>query len=243
MRNYKLDDNKYYKARLGLIVLQSDETIEQEFRTILDQSISINHSRIYCDNIVSNENLELMEKELPAASALLPDIQYDSIGYACTSGATVIGSDKIESLINKKHKTAFVTDPIRAVKKAMSTLGCRKINFVSPYQESVTKSLRDHLQANNFIIQNQISFNESNDKNVARISDKDSLEAILEVGKQDCEAVFISCTNLKTFKIINEAEKVLGKPVISSNQAISWQMLREAGINSTAGPGILFSKH
>ena len=138
MRDYELDDNGYYKARLGLIVLQSDETIEQEFRTILDQSISINHSRIYCDNIVSNENLGLMEKELPAASALLPDIQYDSIGYACTSGATVIGSDKIESLINKKHKSAFVTDPIRAVKKAMSTLGCRKINFVSPYQESVS---------------------------------------------------------------------------------------------------------
>ena len=74
MRNYEFDDNRYYKARLGLIVLQSDETIEQEFRTILDESISINHSRIYCDNIVSNENLELMEKELPAASALLPDI-------------------------------------------------------------------------------------------------------------------------------------------------------------------------
>ena len=74
----------------------------------------------------------------------------------------------------------------------------------------------------------------------AYYSDK---EAIIEVGKQDCEAVFISCTNLKTFKIINEAEKVLDKPVVSSNQAISWQMLREAGINSTAGPGILFSKH
>ena len=125
----------------------------------------------------------------------------------------------------------------------MSTLGCRKINFVSPYQESVTKSLCDHLHANNIIIQNQISFNESDDKNVARISDKDSLKAIIEAGKQDCEAVFISCTNLKTFKIINEAEKLLDKPVISSNQAISWQMLREAGINSTAGPGILFSKH
>ena len=243
MRNYELDNNRHYKARLGLIVLQSDETIEQEIRTILDHSISINHSRIYCNNIVSNENLGLMEKELPAASALLPNIQYDCIGYACTSGATVIGSDKIESLINKKHKSAFVTDPIRAVKKAMRTLGCRKINFVSPYQKSVTKSLRDHLYANNFIIQNQISFNESDDKNVARISDKDSLEAIIEVGKKDCEAVFISCTNLKTFKIINEAEKILDKPVISSNQAISWHMLREAGIDSTAGPGILFSNH
>ena len=56
---------------------------------------SITH--IYCDNIVSNENLGLMEK-LPAASALLPDIQYDSIGYACTSGATGNGSDKLKVL-------------------------------------------------------------------------------------------------------------------------------------------------
>ena len=98
MRNFELDDTRYYKARLGLIVLQSDETIEQEFRTILDESISINHSRIYCDNIVSNENLGLMEKELPAASALLPDIQYDSIGLLVHQAQQLLAQIKLKVL-------------------------------------------------------------------------------------------------------------------------------------------------
>ena len=65
---------------------------------------------------------------------------------------------------------------------------------------------------------------------------------ILEIGKNDCDAVFISCTNLKTFKIIDEAERLLNKPVVSSNQAMIWHMFRGSGNDSTKGPGMLFKQ-
>ena len=52
---YSLDDESYYKNRLGLIVLESDETIEQEFRYILDDTTSIYHSRIHCDKEVTKD--------------------------------------------------------------------------------------------------------------------------------------------------------------------------------------------
>ncbi len=55
---YSLDDKSYYKNRLGLIVLESDETIEQEFRYILDDTTSIYHSRIHCDKVVTKDNLK-----------------------------------------------------------------------------------------------------------------------------------------------------------------------------------------
>ena len=44
--NFELDDPNYYSMKFGLIVLQSDETIEQEIRSALDESIAIYHSRI-----------------------------------------------------------------------------------------------------------------------------------------------------------------------------------------------------
>ena len=99
---FVLDNENYYHARLGLIILQSDETIEQEIRATLPSNISINHSRIPCDKIVSSENLSQMQIDLPTASELLPKIKYDSIGYACTSGATIIGSSEVEKLIITK---------------------------------------------------------------------------------------------------------------------------------------------
>lgn len=238
---FVLDNENYYHARLGLIILQSDETIEQEIRATLPSNISINHSRIPCDKIVSSENLSQMQIDLPTASELLPKIKYDSIGYACTSGATIIGSSEVEKLINSKQESGLVTDPIKATKEALINLNCHNIAFVSPYEQSVTEAMRLNLHHDGFKIKDQISFNETDDTVVARIAEEDSLKAIIDIGRNDVDAIFISCTNLKTFNIIDKAEKVLQKPVISSNQALIWHMLKPLKINKK-GPGLLFQK-
>lgn len=57
------------------------------------------------------------------------------------------------------------------------------------------------------------------------------LDAILAIGRQaDCEGVFVSCTSLRVAHIISQAEAQLGKPVIASNQALAWHLLRLAGV-------------
>ena len=57
---------------IGLIVLQSDETIETEFRTIFSASIPLYHSRIPSAPEVTPETLIRMEKHLAQTSALFP---------------------------------------------------------------------------------------------------------------------------------------------------------------------------
>ena len=120
-KNFKLDDPDYYSMRFGLIVLQSDETIEQEMRSTLDESVAIYHSRIPCDQFVNNENLAKMENDLPIAVDLLPKIDFNSIGYACTSGATVIGSEKINKLIKALEDT-FIIDENLTINKSAELL-------------------------------------------------------------------------------------------------------------------------
>ena len=67
---------------------------------------------------------------------------------------------------------------------------------------------------------------------VARISADSFLNAVPEIGKwDDCDGVFVSCTSLRTMQIIGDAETRLGKPVISSNQALAWHMMRLACIS------------
>lgn len=64
---------------------------------------------------------------------------------------------------------------------------------------------------------------EINDPNIPTISPKSILQAVLELGKDPAvEAVFISCTNMRTLTIISTAEQNLGKLVISSNIALAW---------------------
>ena len=240
--DFQLIKPDFFKASLGLIVLKSDETIEQEFRSIINNNISLLHSRIPCHPKVTPETLSQMEIDLPAAAELLPTTAgYDVIGYACTSASTIIGTDKVKSLIQSKHANTQVTDPIDSVIKAMKKLNCKKIAFVSPYSATVTEVLKNYLEKQSFQITDIICFNEDNDSIVAKISEHDTLRAIIDVNDSSNDAVFASCTNLKTFNIINEAESLIKKPVISSNLALAWNMLSMSEVNTVSAPGTLFN--
>jgi maleate isomerase len=95
--HYATDDGLGMRARFGLIVLQVDETIEQEFpRLVGSDGIAVHFSRVPSGREVTGATLAAMEAEIPNAATLLPPgTRYDAIGYACTSGATVIGPENV----------------------------------------------------------------------------------------------------------------------------------------------------
>jgi len=84
------------EATLGLVVLQVDETIEQDFRRLFPSpGVALYTSRIPSGADVTPETLTAMEAELPRAAGLLPAAaSFGAVGYACTSAATLIGSDR-----------------------------------------------------------------------------------------------------------------------------------------------------
>lgn len=67
---------------------------------------------------------------------------------------------------------------------------------------------------------------------------------VTSVDQPDAQAIFISCTNFGTLDIIESLEKRLGKPVVTSNSASMWKMIRVAGDKSAVrGGGRLFREH
>ncbi|TRM84464.1 maleate cis-trans isomerase, partial [Sulfolobus sp. E3] len=56
------------------------------------------------------------------------------------------------------------------------------------------------------------------------------------------DALFISCTNWRTFEIIDKLEKELNKPVISSNSATLWDIVRRLQVDVQVKLGTLFLK-
>lgn len=239
---FKTDDGPGRRAALGLIVLQADEVIEDEFRYWAGyDGIALHHSRVPSGTHLTAETIREMETALPAAAALLPE-SCNAIGYACTSGATIIGADRVAALIGAARPGAAVTDPLTAAKAALKTLGATGIGFVTPYVADVSEAMRRDLEKASLHIAAFGSFEQSEERVVARIASASILQAVCEIGDtRDCEAVFVSCTNLRTQNVIAEAEDLLGKPVISSNQALAWHMVRLAGVTDRPrGLGMLF---
>lgn len=230
---------------LGLIVLKTDETLEAESRSVFAAAdIACFHARIPNHPLVTNETLAQMERDLPDTASLLPaDIHYGAIGYACTSGATVIGPKNIAAGIHTHHPGVNVTDPITAVMAGLRALDARKIGVLTPYLPEVTQGMQNLLESEGFEVATLGSFEQIEDRKIARITERSTYEAIVSLSETaTCDAFFASCTNLRCFGIIKAAEAATGKPMISSNQALSWHMLRLAGVATQGmGPGRLFA--
>jgi maleate isomerase len=114
---------------------------------------------------------------------------------------------------------------------ACDAMKVKRLGFVTPYVEQVSAAMRSLLEDNGCKIAGFGSFEESDDRVVARISPKSLLQAITAVDAMaECDAVFVSCTNLRVVGIVEEAERRIGKPVISSNIALAWHMKKLAGL-------------
>ena len=101
---------------------------------------------------------------------------------------------------------------------------------MTPYTADVTMRIAEHFEANGIAVATVASFLEPSDIVVASISESSIAEAVRQVDSDDVDAVFISCTSLRSFGILATLESELGKPVVSSNQAFGWHLHRLAGI-------------
>lgn len=233
------------RASLGLVVLQVDETIEQDFRRMFrSDDVALYVTRIPSGAELTPATIATMEAALPAAVGLLPSsVAFDAVAYACTSGTTLIGAGRVHALIRGAARTQHVTDPLTATVAALRRLGARSIGIVSPYVAEVSEPLRRAFEANGLAVRAIASFEEEVEARVARIDPASTLDAGLAIGgRHDIDAVFLSCTNLRTLDIVAELEEALAKPVVSSNQALAWHMAQLSGTGDlVSGPGLIMA--
>lgn len=230
---------------MGLIVLQSDETIEQDFRRIFGAGPLIYVTRVPTATQVTRDTLQQMAETLPAAASLFAQpTQFSVVGYGCTSGTAQIGADNIARLVREGCTTPEVTQPVSGLLAACGALNIKRLGFLSPYVEDVSAHLVNVLEANGVACPVFGSFDEACETVVAHISVQSTYDAAVALAaKGGIDALFLSCTNLRTLDIIEKLEAETGLPVLSSNQVLAWHMAQISGTDLTDLPyGRLFKQ-
>ena len=253
------DDGFGGRARIGLVVLENDQTVEAELRGLWPDGVTAFVTRIPMEDQVTPETLLAMEERIPAAAGLLPStFGFDAIGYGCTSAATLIGEDGVDAAIRRAHPEVPNTNPMAAAVAAMGALGAARIGVVTPYSAEVTAGIVGHLTRKGLAVAVVGSFLEESDSVVARITEESVAAAVIQLVASDqaraepvretgaaragggaggLDAVFVSCTSLRALGIVEDLEADLGIPVVSSNLALGWHLLRLAGVED-AIPGL-----
>ncbi len=231
------------EPRLGLIALQSDETIERDMRLMLPEAATLFVSRVPSDVEVTSATLSAMEDHLSASASLFPlGASLDVVGYGCTSGTAQIGVENVLSKVRSAAAVENVTQPLTSLIEACRFMGIARIALLSPYVAQVSARLQDALAVAGIATPVFGSFEVSTEATVVRISSASIEDAAVSLmSGADVDALFISCTNLRTMDVIAPLEARLGQPVLTSNQVLAWHMMRLAGTQaSDRAPGRLF---
>jgi len=217
--------------KLGLLLPSSNTTMEPEFYEMLPKGFSVHAARLGLREATIKE-LAKMEEEIDREALKLSDAGVDMIGYGCTSGSLFrgFGHDKIivERIEKASGKPAVATSG--AVISALRALNIKKVAVATPYIDEINDLEEKFLQANGFQVVDLQGLKIKENIKIGKLSDQDAYELVMGLKCDEADGIFISCTNFHTIKIIRKLEKTLRKPVISSNTATLWAMLKGCSV-------------
>ena len=237
-----LDQGRHDRARLGFILMSTDLAAEADFFDMVPEGVAVHITRLKTDDYTTNETLARhIDHMADAAARIQPDLKPNVVSYSCTSGSIVIGEDRVMDEIAKGAPWARPMCLVQGVLDALNALGAKKIVVGTPYLDEVNTAEAEYLLDKGFEVLNIQGLNLATGTEMGQVTPAYWKEFAIQIDQPEADAVFLSCGGIRALEVASEIEQIIGKPVITSNQAQFWSCLRRAGIpDKLTGFGQLF---
>ena len=223
-----------WRARIGLIVPSSNTTMEAELSSYAPEGVSVHAARLPLKMVTEKELVD-MSQEIEKCAQLLSDAGVDVIIYGCTTGNLIKGKGYDEQLETRMRDATGIPaiTTARAVLDALNAKRSKEIAVATPYSENLNRREKSFLIENGFSVCGIKGLGIEDNLELGRLSPDVAYRLGKNVARAhpEAEALFISCTNFRTFGIIAALSADTGKPVITSNQASLWCALRKCGVS------------
>ena len=235
---------KKNNPRIGLITLASDFRIEKDFNNIIyGKDIDLYCNRIHSYNPLTNETLKKMADDIPKVTKdILPDQKLDCVAYGCTSGTIAAGYSSIFEKVNLAKPNTKVTTPITSAINAFKFLKIKKLTIFTPYTDEINQSVINYFEKENLEISELAYFDIASDLDIGKVHPEHLFDVLSKIDLSNSDALFVSCTALPVLSIIQDLEKKMDKIILSSNQTLIWDTLKQIDFrNEVEGYGELFN--
>lgn len=238
------DGGRHYRARLGFILMSTDLAAEADFFDMVPEGVAVHITRLKTDDYTTTQTLaQHLDHMADAASRLQPDTKPEVISYCCTSGSIVNGEQQVFDEIAKGAPWARPMCIVTGVVDALRAIGAQRLVVGTPYLDEVNTAEAEFLIQKGFDILDIQGLNLETGVEFGQVTPAFWKEFAIQIDQPDADAVFLSCSGIRALEVAEEVEQIIGKPVITSNQAQFWSCLRRAGVpDKLTGFGQLFEQ-
>jgi maleate isomerase len=226
-----------HRTSIG-VIYPEDGLLDDEFWRCVPQGVTVHVTRAR-SNLTLGRGRTYAEGHVHVAEGPYIDdaartfalIKPAAVAYACTAVSFALGPAYDATICQRIREASGSpgTTTATAMVEALRTLGAQRVAVAAPYLDEVCASLRAYLEASGFTV---VSLENLNLRGMAipQVTDAEVWQLGKRADRSEAEALFLSCTNLRTLGVLDALEQDLGKPVVSSNLATMWNALRLAGL-------------
>ena len=233
-----------WRAKIGVVIPSNNTVLEPEFALIAPAGVATYAARILTSG-TTREGIEEMETNARRAVRELHAGGLDVIAYACLATSLVMGRGWSEDFMaqTKEDTDLPATTAATATIEGLKAVNGRKVALATPYPTKINALVQPFFEAYGLEVVAIANLPVDDHLEICAIPPSRAYRLARQADCAEADAICILATDFQTVPIIADLEKDLGKPVVTTNQALMWRSLGLAGAGAeVTGFGGLFAQ-
>jgi maleate isomerase len=227
----------------GVLIPSTNTTVEIEYTRLLPPSLQAHYARL--GKAGNTQFSPSQDADLAYQSKMLGNAKVEVVALTQTS-ASMFADDydaKAKRYMADGAGAPAVTSA-EAIGEAVCALGARRIALISPYSEAVINRTKQYYETRYGLeVVATDAFGATDSYAIGSLTADTATDAFTRVDRPEVEVVVLPGGNFPTMRFIAEWEQQLGKPVITTNQAVIWAVMAAMGVRySLTGLGRLLKE-
>ena len=236
------------RARIGVLVPFTNTNLEADMILMRPPDTTLHFQRMGgydADEVPDSAQMAgLGASDTSHDVRMLAGVRPHVILYGCTSATLTHGASFDAELAGgiRSVSGALCFTAAGALVAAIKALAVTRVGFSSPYVGETNVQAADFLAENGIRVLRCADVGRplSNHEQGA-LTPEDVFELACRADHPDAQAIVMSCTDMRSVEAVTRIEAELGKPVVTSNQALMFSLMRALHLPRHAGlPGRLF---
>lgn len=232
-------DSLGWRAKVGIVMPSTNTTVQPECEALRPKGVTNHVARVHIEErkLVSEqvfmEHVAAMRAGITDAIAqvMTCDPAHLVMGVALEAfWGGVKAAEELEASLREQSGVGISMGSTAAA-AALNAFGAKRIAVLTPHQPRGDEMVRQYLEEAGFEVVRLTGLKCASPRLIAHVQPQEVRSAFLELDGDDVDAILQVGTNLAGMAVAAEAERWLGKPVLSMNAITYWHALRALGLD------------